>query len=200
MFSRIALAAFVLTALLIAVHLVLTRIRGAREDRPVVPSGGYSLLLYLVVLMVGSALAVTGFGTAALQGQVMTGFPLMIHVSLGAGWLWLLLALALAWAEQVARGRDPFDRPLRLEQRVMFWLLVGLGPWVGLTALAAMTTWADTAGQHLLYELHRYGGLAWVVVAACHFYLMLVDGRSRRLQARCVSTDDRNGMAAPPAP
>ncbi len=184
MFIWITCVGLLLTFAIVGAHLLLSsgRREPAAGDAPVAPAGGWTGLLYLLLMACGLGLAVTGLLTAGLRGRPMTGFWLMLHVMLGSALIWALLGLALGWAEMIWRGRDRHGRRLRPLQGFLFWLLLGLGLWSGMTAMVSMTMLTGTDGQHLLYELHRYGSLAWVMAAIGHGYLMWRDSRGRASQ------------------
>ncbi len=128
---------------------------------------------WLLIALYGSFLylAASGFVFAVFVPRGLYGFPLIGHVMAGGLFAVSLTALVLF------KGRDfisaPKPAPLSLtllDLRKMgitaarvklwsFWLFAAAGTLLILSALLPMLPLLRTAGQRLVFELHRYGAL-----------------------------------------
>lgn len=137
----------------------------------------------LVLLGMGGTtlvLAATSFIVALGLGKAMGGYLLMIHVTFGGVFSACLAAAAITWAhtarfarcdlEWLARGGClkrqgclPAGK-LDAAQKAMFWGILALGVVAGLTIACSMVPLLGTGGQILMYEIHRYTGLALLIV------------------------------------
>lgn len=133
----------------------------------------------LLIALYGSFLylAVSGFFFAIFVPRGLYGYPLLGHVVAGGLFAVTLTALVLF------KGRDFISVPkpallslTLLDPRKMgitsarvrvwsFWLFAAAGSLLILSALLPMLPLLRTAGQKLLFELHRYSALAAVAAA-----------------------------------
>lgn len=122
-------------------------------------------------------LAASGFFFALFVPRGLYGYPLLGHVVAGGLFAVTLTALVLF------KGRDFISVPkpallslALLDPRKMgftaarvklwaFWLFVLAGSLLILSALLPMLPLLRTAGQKVLFELHRYGAIAAVAAA-----------------------------------
>jgi cytochrome b subunit of formate dehydrogenase len=118
-------------------------------------------------------LAASGFLFALLFPRRLYGFPLMLHVCAG-GVFAVSLALAL-----VLRARSYVFSPEeeKIEKnssstrsRICFWLFIGAGLLLIVTALVMMLPLFSLKVQIDLFEVHRYSALIAVLVAVTFVY------------------------------
>lgn len=113
-------------------------------------------LMWLGIL----ALAISGIGTFALGRAPMSHWILMAHVGASPLFAIGIAGVALSWpAPDTRRG---------LMEAVFYWLLLIAGLVVILSGVLPMTPIFGTDGQHFLYLVHRYSGIAVAVVAVLH--------------------------------
>lgn len=170
----VSLLPFLLLAtLLLALIYVLY---AARNRRPSPRSNWnyWEQLLYLVLLVSVTILAITSF-YPVLRHEAMKGWSLFIHM-VGAGvFVFLLPVLAVTWCEasrfqlgsDTPETSDPAPRFYWIPKS-LFWLLLASGLVVSLTMLFSMTELFGTEGLELLLEIHRYSGLIVVATVLLH--------------------------------
>ncbi len=134
-------------------------------------------LVYFAVLASAIVLAGTGLFAGLIQQQPMAGLMLMLHVSAGSVFVVGLAVLLLGWAELCRFNVHDFPWLLKSEpvaavsdkdffstgEKAAFWCLALLGLVASFTMLISMLHLFGTNGLTLLYEIHRYSGLALVL-------------------------------------
>lgn len=124
-------------------------------------------LAYAAVVVAVVVLAATGVGTFAFGKAPLTHWILMLHVSAAP-----LFALGLAFLSLTGgAGRARLGNGSKLPRRAaktLFWLILVFGLVLILSGILPMTPLFGTDGQHLLYLIHRYGGIVLTVVVALH--------------------------------
>jgi formate dehydrogenase subunit gamma len=142
--------------------------------------------LHLVLLATFVVLAVTAFWASIGWGGPMTGYSLMIHTTCGAVFAVAVAAMLLTWAADHAfadhdcrwltgggccsvRGDLPAGR-FNAGDKIYFWLAAPLTLVLLLSMLLSMMPVFGTAGQHLMYDLHRWAGLILLVATLWHAY------------------------------
>jgi len=153
----------------------------------------YSLwerFLHLVLAVTFLVLAVTGFWASIGWGGPMTGYTLMIHTTCGAVFAVAVAAMLVTWAADHAftdadcrwlagggccstRADLPAGR-FNASDKIYFWLAAPLTLALLLTMLLSMVPVLGTAGQHLMYEVHRWCALGMVVLTIWHGYATVV--------------------------
>jgi len=137
------------------------------------PLGRAGILLHAGVLLgvaflAGSALwAIVATGTLA-------GWPLLGHVSAGAGVLLLLALLALVRAG---------DRRLPARTRLSLWVLLVAGTIAGGTMVGSALPWFDTATLRTLITVHAWSGLVMTLAALVHGFQIVTGRRARGVAA-----------------
>jgi hypothetical protein len=134
-------------------------------------------------------LAASGFFFAIFVPRGLYGFPLVGHVMAGG-----LFAACLA-VIVIFKGRNfiSVPRPVNLSLALLdprkmgitaarvkfaaFWLFVLAGFLLALSALVPMIPLLPTAGQKLMFELHRYTALASALAAAVYVELEALGAR-----------------------
>lgn len=124
-------------------------------------------LAYAAVVVAGVVLAATGVGTYAFGKTPLTHWILMLHVSAAPLFALGLALLSLTGAARTRAGNGS-KQPSRFAQ-TLFWLILLGGLVLILSGIAPMTPLFGTDGQHLLYLIHRYSGIALTIVVALHW-------------------------------
>jgi hypothetical protein len=113
-------------------------------------------LMWLGVL----ALAASGIGTLVLGQAPMSHWILMAHVGASPMFAIGIAGVALLWpAPDTRKG---------WVGAAFYWLLLLAGLVVILSGVLPMTPIFGTHGQHFLYLVHRYSGIAVAVLAVLH--------------------------------
>ncbi|MCK4340556.1 MAG: hypothetical protein KAY37_02385 [Phycisphaerae bacterium] len=108
-------------------------------------------------------LTLTGWGAGWAWGE-LTGWPLLIHMSMAPLFIIGLTGSALIW-----QHRYPFASPAAevgspsFELKLLFWIVMLLGFLTMLSMLAAMVPVFGYAGQEALIELHGIAALLLVI-------------------------------------
>ncbi len=143
--------------------------------------------LHLVLLVLFVVLAVTAYWASIGWGGPMTGYSLMIHTTSGAVFGVAVAAMLITWAVDnafakhdcrwMAKGgpwstRDdlPADR-FNAGDKIYFWAAGLLTLVLLLSMLLSMLPLFGTAGQHLMYDIHRYAALVLMVLTLWHAYV-----------------------------
>ncbi len=168
-----------LASLLLALVYVLYAARNRRPN-PHSRWNYWEQLLYLVLLVSVTLLAITSF-YPMLRHEAMKGWSLFIHMIWAGVFVFLLPALALTWCEasrfEVSGGAaEPAETTPRFYwmPKTLFWLLLASGLVVSLTMLFSMTELFGTIGLENLLEIHRYSGLIVVATVLLHLSSVLL--------------------------
>jgi cytochrome b subunit of formate dehydrogenase len=210
MYRTVSIIAFVVTIGAIVLHHLVLRLRSSAGWRPVdivkglvylvtlvfleqklTLLGKLKKLLYLLAMFCFVVLAVTGFYPVLILGKHISGYLLMIHVTVTAGGVFAacLAILALTWADSHRFKEDDWPwlrnlirREVQTEQFIpescelasksAFWLMLPLALVVMLSVAVSMFPLFGTGGQLILADTHRYSALAFAVVAIVHTYLV----------------------------
>jgi hypothetical protein len=161
----------------------------ARKRCPrAVPRAGrraFERLAFLGFWLVVLLLAVTGFAPAIvpqdwlakwapvadMHGR-LSGWALMAHVCGGGVFIGFLLALTVLWAEDCRFRPAVQGAPLERfcpGQKLSFWLALMVGVVAIVTMMVSMLPIFGPGGIETLREIHRYCGLAFVMLAYLHF-------------------------------
>lgn len=132
-------------------------------------------------------LAASGFSFALFVPRGLFGYPLLGHVAAGGLFAVALTALVLFKGRDFVSAPKPaLLSPALLDPRKMgitaarvklwaFWLFAAAGALLILSALLPMLPLLRTAGQKVLFEIHRYGALAAVAAATVFAALELFE-------------------------
>ena len=190
MFQKLSILGILAAAAVAAGHYVLFALRAGGPDKSGSPPiKRFSLWeRFLLVLTMGSllALAATGF-YAAVCGEAMHGYLLMLHVTFAPPFILGLLGLVVTWAHDsryesfdltwvcglgcLKCGRDLPAGRFDVPQKTYFWLLAAAGVVLTLTAVLSMMPLAGTYWQGMLYESHRYTALVLLMATIVHLYV-----------------------------
>jgi len=185
---------------------------GRKMPRPGIGRRGvlrYNLwerFLHLVLLATFLVLAVTAYWASIGWGGPMAGYSLMIHTTCGAVFAVAVAAMLVTWAAGNAfAGHDgrwlekggPWSTRARLPagrfnagDKIYFWAAGLLTLILLLSMLLSMVPIFGTAGQHLMYDLHRYAALVLMVMTIWHAYattLMKPGGLTAILRGRVTT-------------
>jgi len=193
MFASASIITIVVTVIVVAVHRLKwppKRHGDAAAPARIRRYGFWERAAHLITMISFLGLAATGFGASILAGG-LTGWTLMLHmVAAGAFMLGLTLTTVLwaedacfkrhdaAWLREGGRlfghaGELPAGRFDGL-QKLFFWITLLAGLVTIAAILATMLPVFGTHGQEILYDVHRYGGLALVVAMILHAYATLL--------------------------
>jgi hypothetical protein len=111
-------------------------------------------------------LALTGFW-ALLRGEAMSGYTLMLHCTVAPVFCLFLAVTAVMGAQrnrfEGGDGRRG-NRAIAL-RKTFFWLMLLAGIGVIMSMVLSMVPLYGTRGQEVLYELHRWSTVIFVMVA-----------------------------------
>jgi cytochrome b subunit of formate dehydrogenase len=149
-------------------------------------------LVYLVAVVCGAVLAITGFYPVLIKGEHISGYLMMLHATCAPVFAACMAALAVMWA-----GRCRFERldcPLTVRlvswlggketgdevacgssgvgQKALFWLLIVLSLPLILSIVLSMFPLFGTHYQNLFLGIHRYVAAVFVLAAALHMVLL----------------------------
>jgi len=151
-------------------------------------------LVYLVAMLCGVVLAVTGFYPVCVLGEHISGYPMMLHATCAPVFAACMAALAVMWAGRCCfeDGDCPVTKRLvqwltgskdseekgkcggsDVKQKVFFWLLVVLALPLILSIVVSMFPLLGTHWQETLMCVHRYVAAAFVVCGAIHAVLLI---------------------------
>ena len=169
----------VVTVVVLSLHLAMTlwaRTRVAPRPR----WGALTRLVYGFWLVSVVILAGTAFW-GILAHDVMEGWLLLSHVVVAGPFLALLAVLAVIWAHacRFTPGGEPRDRRFGFLARLTFWVLLATGTATSLTMLLAMLPVFSSSALEELAAAHRYAGLALLLSAMIHLYLVVLSRLSR---------------------
>ena len=140
------------------------------------------ILSYQLTLLFALLMAVTGFLPILILGGHLTGFPLILHVTLAPFFCVALAVSALFWAHsQQFQDEDwsylkkcqlNMDRNdatnLKSWQKVYFWLFMLIALPAILSIILSMYPFFGTGGQEALLEIHRYSTLLLFLIISIH--------------------------------
>ncbi len=146
------------------------------------------VLLYCIAVICVVLLTLTGFMPYFITGGPISGFLLILHVSLSPVFAISMTLISLLWAhEQIfntsdqqwlynsifgKRDKDAISH-YQPVLKVCFWLLVFLTPFIMGSIILSMYTIFGTGGQESLLTLHFSSALLFLIVSLVHTYLLL---------------------------
>ncbi len=156
--------------------------------------GALKKVAYLVTAFCFLVLALTGFWPLLVRGQHISGYLMMIHATFAPVFALCLAIMAVTWAggyrfaaddcawlprllRRTTRLRVPAEeKPWRcalLLQKVTFWLILFLALPLILSIIVSMFHLLGTGWQHATLAIHRWTGLAFVIVAILFTYFAI---------------------------
>jgi hypothetical protein len=156
--------------------------------------GALKKLAYLVSLVCFVVLVITGFWPVLVRGEHISGYLMMIHATFAPVFALCLAILAVTWAgghrftaedcpwvqrllRRTTRLRVPVDeKPCRCSvvgYKATFWVLMFLTLPLILSIVISMFHILGTSWQYFTMAVHRWTGLAFVIVAILHTYLAI---------------------------
>jgi formate dehydrogenase subunit gamma len=181
----------VATVALLAVHYLAfgPKHREVRRDkRDVRRFSLWERLIQAATLATFLILAVSGLGSAIGLGKPVLGWWGVVHVAMAPAFAACLGLLALTWADPCRFGAHDWtwakglggylwgekDLPagrFNAEEKTFLWAAAALTIVAILSGLGRMHPLFGPAGQHALYETHRYSTLLLVLLVIVHIYL-----------------------------
>jgi len=146
-------------------------------------------LFYLACLCCLTGLATTAFYQKWFKNENLTGFFLVVHVSLGGVFAACLSAVIVMSAHNNRFNKNylpslakifhfqtdsgpPADR-YEFIRKILFWLLIVLSFPLFLSVILAMFKFFGTEWQRFLEEVHRYTALIFLEAAIFHTYFFI---------------------------
>ncbi len=140
------------------------------------------ILSYQLTVLFALLMAVTGFLPILILGGHLTGFPLILHVTLAPFFCVALAVSALFWAHSQQFQDEDWsylkklqlnmdsndDINLKSWQKVYFWLFMLIALPAILSIILSMYPFFGTGGQEALLEIHRYSTLLLFLIISIH--------------------------------
>ncbi|MBN2445193.1 MAG: hypothetical protein JXO22_00580, partial [Phycisphaerae bacterium] len=123
-------------------------------------------LVHVAAMLATAALAITGIGGWLIEGRV-SEWMLLIHMSCSGLFLISLVAVAFVWSHRCWPGSPDYSAP----RRFVFWLALLLGLVSAVSMLSAMLPVVGYGGQAVILVVHRYTGIAFVLLMVIHTIL-----------------------------
>ena len=152
-------------------------------------------ILYLLALLCGVILFVTGFYPRLVLDETIGGYFMMVHSTAAPIFAVCVAFLGLFWAHQnrfkwadwpwlrkfmshfVDMSKENTESKQEifcLGAKICFWAILSVAIVVILSIIASMFKLFGTEGQEILMVMHRYGGLLLVMFGILHFYLLIL--------------------------
>ncbi len=146
------------------------------------------VLSYQLTLLFALLMAVTSFLPILIMGGQLTGFPLILHVTLAPFFCVSLAISALFWAHSQQFQEEDWsylkklqlnmdkndDINLKSWQKVYFWFFMLISLPAILSIVLSMYPLFGTGGQEALLEIHRYSTLLLFLIIS--IYIIQVSG------------------------
>ena len=143
---------------------------------------GIGKLVCAATILTVLVLAMTGFW-ALVRGEAMSGYGLMLHCTVAPVFCLFLAVTAVMWAERSRfEGGDGQrgNRAVAL-RKTFFWLMILAGIPVILSMVLSMVPLYGTMGQEILYELHRWSTVIFVIVVVVWGALLVSSQKKKRI-------------------
>ncbi len=148
------------------------------------------ILLYLIFLFCVTVLAASAFFQPIILGKPISGFLLIIHVTIAPVFALSSAALSILWAhthefnqkdyislKQIFKKESSSDIKNGEKSltflKLGFWLTVVLSLLLILSVVFSMFNYFGTGGQNTLQQIHRYSALLLVIVVGFHSSVLL---------------------------
>ena len=191
MFRLIVLAGVAATIVAVAGHLVVfgpKRVPGAKAGRSVQRFSLWERFIHSLTVLGYIVLVGTGFYAVLVERGVLHGWLWVIHVASApvfafglafllvtwakdgcfapCDWEWALKAGGYLWGDKHA----PAER-FNAGQKGYLWAVASLGLVTLVTGLGRAVPILDSTGQEVLYQIHRYTALLFLLAGVVHLYL-----------------------------
>jgi len=197
MFRTISITGFIIVFSGVILHCLVTRFAGPLTPSKSIRRKGLLRLIdvltlpaYVAALICCDTLIITGFVPALFFEKPISGYWLMVHVSVGGVFSACLAFLVLTRAhrnrfkaadcpklQNILNQENEFQRTnsayFILAKKICFWLIALLALPVLMSIVLSMFPIFGTDMQHLLMQLHRYSALALALTAVIHTYLIM---------------------------
>lgn len=192
MFRMIAAIGMVATVAAVLGHFVIfgpKRLSERNQKRSVNRFGFWERFVHIVTVLTFLGLAGTGFYSVLALGSRLHGWWWLLHVAAAPVFVAALTLMVLTWAKDglfdwaidwpwalrfggyLWFGKHAPAGRFNAGQKAYFWAVALLGAVVLLTGLGRMFPVFDASGQSIVYEVHRYGALLFVLAGITHLYL-----------------------------
>jgi len=191
MFRLIVMAGMAAVVVAALGHLVVfgpKRVTGPKAARTVRRFSLWERFIHAITLLGFLTLAVTGLVPVILQGSAMHGWFWVIHLTAAPVFSIGLIFLVITWAKDGffascdvewamkfggylwGDKHAPAER-FNAGQKAYFWAVALMGLVSLITGLGRAVPVFDAAGQDVLYQIHRYTALLFVMGGIVHLYL-----------------------------
>lgn len=157
---RLASIIAILAAILL---FIILKAKRAKTTHKSATSNKLATLAGLLTLIATIALTASGFKASIFDQQLMSGYPLLLHVAAGSVFIVALALWALCRSEAnriILRSTDtPKTTPNDNLRAIHWWCILAAGLVTALTMLASMLPIFGAHGLELLYEAHRWAAL-----------------------------------------
>lgn len=190
MFRDIALIGMVATVVAVLGHRVIfgaVKMGDGERKRTVRRFSLWERFMHVVTVLGFLALAVTGFAEV-VQGEPLEGWLWVIHMAVAPLFILGLAAVLLTWAKDgrfasydwqwvkvlggyLRFGGHPPAGRFNAGQKAYFWAAALLGLSALVSGLGCVFPVFGPLGQEILYQVHRWTALVFVLSAIVHLYL-----------------------------
>lgn len=154
------------TIIAIPAALIVFAATRSKGKRPTLNGPALATLFGLLTLLSTLLLTASGFKATLLDNALMTGFPLLAHVTAGSIFVIALTLWALFRAEsqKIALAADKETAPTNDNLRALLWWTFAIsGLLTALSILASMIPLFGAHGLESLLDVHRWAALILVV-------------------------------------
>jgi formate dehydrogenase subunit gamma len=191
MFRIIVLVGIAATVVALAGHYVVfgpKRVSGEKAKRTVRRFSLWERFVHVVTVLGFLTLAVTGLIAVIFQQSPLHGWLWIIHVGMGPVFVTGLSLLVVTWARDVRFA--PYDwewvkklggylwgdkhalaERFNAGQKAYLWCVALLGFLSLVSGLGRVAPILDATGQEVLYQVHRYTALVFILAGIVHLYL-----------------------------
>jgi cytochrome b subunit of formate dehydrogenase len=147
------------------------------------------MIVYFIVLLCVVILMISGFAQPLLFGKSPSGILLLLHVTIAPIFAVGMSAVALLWAHNHNFSqrdwhwfRTRLSKEYKMQEinetysageKICFWLGLSSSLPVILSVIFSMFPYFGTYGQEYLFQVHRYGAMALVIIVATHSYFII---------------------------
>lgn len=191
MFRSITMIGMAATVAAVLGHFVLfgpKRLSDPKQPRQVKRFGIWERFIHIVTVLSFLSLACTGFYSVLALGSELHGWWWLIHVATAPVFTAALTLMALTWTRDgifisidwewalkfggyLWFGKHAPAGRFNAGQKAYLWMAALFGAVVLLSGLGRMFPVFDVEGQNIVYQVHRYAALLFVLAGITHLYL-----------------------------
>lgn len=118
--------------------------------------GFVKALVVIFGMLSAAVLIVTGFASRLVFGEMICGYPLMLHATAAPVFMVSVAAASVLWAGD---SRLSGDSEVSLRKRIGFWVILALSMPVMVSVIIGMLPIFGTHMQEILFKIHRWCAL-----------------------------------------